>query len=318
MKRKSMERKIAKGAGVLAFSLLAMAAVTGCGPQQKTESEIQNDVEQYLKSELAGQGVKENSSLENFEITDRDTDKGAKIDDIQISCDIVSDTSRIEIDSLMAEYSLSGNHWVWSGGYLLSEAERTAIPTVTEDEAAAWFADGGYDQVNFNDRQTDEKAGTDTFSFQMTRAGEYKTEYFQGTVTYRLGGDGQWEANDSDVKITLEKEEWDVLGEWSYSDEETTVRVNLVSFDSASMKMQAEYYYEEKGKYVFQSDGVLDLEIGSRHNNDVFISETFQQIDGTGQYELTTDIALMLGGTADCVNGEGSGVVFEGYLLARQ
>ena len=200
MKRKSMERKIAKGAGVLAFSLLAMAAVTGCGPQQKTESEIQNDVEQYLKSELAGQGVKENSSLENFEITDRDTDKGAKIDDIQISCDIVSDTSRIEIDSLMAEYSLSGNHWVWSGGYLLSEAERTAIPTVTEDEAAAWFADGGYDQVNFNDRQTDEKAGTDTFSFQMTRAGEYKTEYFQGTVTYRLGGDGQWEANDSDAE----------------------------------------------------------------------------------------------------------------------
>ena len=132
----------------------------------------------------------------------------------------------------------------------------------------------------------------------MTRAGEYKTEYFLGTVTYRLGGDGQWEANDSDVKITLEKEEWDVLGEWSYSDERNpAVRGKPgFPFDSASMKSaRRKYYYEEKGKYVFQSDGVLDLEIGSRHNNDVFISETIDQIDGTGQYELTTDIALMLG-----------------------
>ncbi|MGI6012365.1 MAG: hypothetical protein ACOX8H_12870 [Ruminococcus sp.] len=317
MKRKYGKRGL-KNIGLLTLSVLTLSAITGCGAQQKTEEEIEKDMAQYLRSELSQQGVSEESVIENFEITDRETDKGAKIDDVWVSCDIVSENSQIEIDSAMAEYSLQGNQWVWDGGYLLSEVKRTAIPTVTEEEASAWFADGGYDEVNFLDRQTDTEAGTDTFYFQLVKKGEFKTVYSNGTVTYRLSGDDQWETSENDIEITLEREEWDVLGEWSYSDDTAVICVNIVSFDSEAMKMQAEYYYEEKGQYVFQSDGVLDLDINSRHNNDVFLSETIEQIDGTGQYKLTTNIELMLGGTADCINGEGSGVVFESYLLQRQ
>lgn len=105
-------------------------------------------------------------------------------------------------------------------------------------------------------------------------------------------------------------------GEWSYQDDSVSINVNIIDFVPEEKVLRLEYYYEEIRKCTFSSNGVIDLGISFRDNKDLFYSNQINNI--TGNYYLSSQIELFLGKKASCKNGEGTGIVFEAYLLERQ
>lgn len=294
--------------------------LSGCSiTKEKNEEEIKEDLLNYIVSESNG----EIYDVNDFVITDRDTNKSNKTDTIWFTARYEAANYSITCESVM-EYSLSDQAWNLKGVWNLDNPVRTAKVTVTQEEADQVMEGYHFDTITFVDRVTDTEAGIDKFYYQTVRQDPYRLLSYDAVLVYQLTSSGEWRLKDEDgLELTLTKEEYDFLGEWHYSDENTNYYIKVDSFDKENEVVNVEYILEQKSAHTgnmivsFHSNGVTELKLhqdGSWFYTDTLQDEATDAYTNRGSCEIhfysAKEVSLDPG-------GKGTGIAFEGYWLKR-
>lgn len=235
---------------LIALAVFIILSLCGCGEKTKSESEILEDISEYDEF-IFEYGVEIASS----NITKRQTNEDEKTDYVFVELNGSTETF-----DYSAEYELM--YELYNDGWMLENIEKTTYSytashpeDVLQSDADAIIESMEYDEWEFESRE--ESENLIVFHYETSENIHYLMTSYLVDISYSFTPQLLWEY---EVKEKTIKEVPDILGEWSYSDDNYSFYVNVINFDleaeTIDLEYNLQYNINTKNPAINKSQGI--------------------------------------------------------------
>lgn len=248
---------------------MLMMLLTGCGVQEKSESEIMEDLQNHPDFYS-----KQNVMIEEFKIEKRQTDKEYKTDKVYTT--VIASNDEIECHlGYYLEYELYNEGWILDNVKSYMENDWYFVPKkeAGQDMADQEIAECSYSDYKYIDKNVNLEEGYCSYQYECYDQYLLCEQMFEVEISYDFSeNEGKWYGNRPEVvKVS---EDWSAIeGQWkleteispfNFADTRDNIKLDLMM--NITVTDESGFYAEvyDEGKLIF-SDTVAfedDGELG--------------------------------------------------------